>query len=105
MGMLPKSLAKFQQIVKEHGERLRSVSLDDLKLKADQPEEHITVEAQPATIAVIVQPCSDGSVRVVIRSFMKARLLPVKHVAIDGFYKHPDGTVTPMSSGEFYNYD
>ncbi len=63
------------------------------------------IDSRPATISVIVQPREDGSVRVVIQGFIKSRFLPWKDVAIDGFYKYPDGTVTPMSADEFYDYD
>ena len=34
---------------------------------------------------------------------MKARFIPGEHVALDGFYKHPDGTVSTMPSEEFDN--
>lgn len=105
MRTLPKSLAKFQQIIQERGKRLRSIPFEEVKQLATQPVEHITVESHPATISVIVQPLPDGSIRVVVQGFMKARLLPGKHVALDGFYKHPDGTVTQMASGELYDYD
>ena len=47
----------------------------------------------------------DGNLRVVIQGFMKARFVPGKHVALDGFYKHRDGTVTPMPNEEFYEFD
>jgi hypothetical protein len=105
MRTLPKSLAKFQQIVNERGEGLRTLSFEDLKQEVNQSTQHFSVESRPATISVIVQPRPDGSLRVVVQGFMKARHLPGKHVAIDGFYKHPDGTVTPMDSGEFYEFD
>jgi hypothetical protein len=42
---------------------------------------------------------------VVIQGFMKARFIPGKHVALDGFYKHPDGTVSTMPNEEFYEFD
>ncbi len=53
----------------------------------------------------IVQPKPDGSLRVVIQGSMKARFVPGKHVALDGFYKHPDGTVSTMPDEEFYEFD
>jgi hypothetical protein len=105
MRKLPKALAKFQKIVDERGERLRGTSIEDLKQLTNQSDEQITVGSRPATISVLVQPKPDGSVRVVLQGFMKALFLPGKHVAINGFYKHPDGTVTPMSSSELYDYD
>jgi hypothetical protein len=61
--------------------------------------------ARPATIGIIVQPLPSGGLRVVVQGFMKARFMPRKHVALDGFYKYPDGTVSPMPSEEFYEFD
>ncbi len=29
----------------------------------------------------------------------------IKHVALHGFYKHPDGSITEMQEVEFYDYD
>jgi hypothetical protein len=63
------------------------------------------VESRPATIEVIVQLVPDGSLRVVIQGFMKARFFPGKHVALDGFYKHLDGKVSAMPNEEFYEFD
>jgi hypothetical protein len=36
---------------------------------------------------------------------MKARFVPEIHVALDGFYKHPDGTDSAMPAEEFYEFD
>ncbi|MGI9101234.1 MAG: hypothetical protein ACR2IF_02205 [Terriglobales bacterium] len=103
MRTFPKSLAAFQNIVNERGERLRKLSFTELNSAAFSTE-HIEVESRPATIDVIVQPRPDGSVRVVLQGFLKARLLG-KHVALDGFYKHPDGSVSAMPDREFYEFD
>jgi len=105
MRTFPKSLATFRQIVDERGERLRQLTFEGLKQLSTGPTEHITVESRPATISIIVQPKPDGSLRVVVQGFMKARFVPGKHVALDGFYKHPDGAVTPMPANEFYEFD
>jgi hypothetical protein len=105
MRTFPKSLATFRRIVNERGERLRGCSLGELERLSSQPIEHLTVDRRQATIGVIVQPQSSGGLRIVIQGFMEARLIPGKHVAIDGFYKLPDGTVTPMSIKEFYEFD
>ena len=105
MRTFPKSLATFRQIVDERGERLRQLTFEGLKQLSTGPTEHITVASRPATISIIVQPKPDGSLRVVVQGFMKARFVPGKHVALDGFYKHPDGAVTPMPANEFYEFD
>jgi hypothetical protein len=105
MRTFPKSLATFRKIVNERGEGLRKLTQDELKKLAAEPTEHLMVESRPATIGIIVQPKPGGTLRVVIQGFMKARFIPGKHVALDGFYKHPDGTVSTMPSKEFYEFD
>jgi hypothetical protein len=105
MRTFPKCLATFQRIVNERGERLRELSFEDLQQRTDYPTEHIVVDSRPATVDIIVQPRPDGTLRVIVQGFMKARLLG-KHVALDGFYKHPDGsTAAPMPEREFYEFD
>lgn len=102
----PKSLATFRKIVNERGERLREVAFEELQKLAAEPNEQLTVEARPATIGIIVQAMPSGGLRVVVQGFMKARFIPgMQHVALDGFYKYPDGTVAPMPSEEFYEFD
>jgi hypothetical protein len=92
-------------MVDERGERLRTVAFEDLKHLSTEPAEHVTVESRPATIAIIVQSVPSGGLRVVLQGFMKARFIWGSHVALDGFYKYPDGTVTRMPSEEFYEFD
>ena len=105
MRTFPKSLATFRKIVDERGERLRKLTQEELRKIGVGPLEQLTVESRPATIGIIVQPKPDGSLLVVIQGFMKARFVPGKHVALDGFIKHPDGTVSPMPEEEFYKFD
>jgi hypothetical protein len=105
MRTFPKSLAMFRKIVSERGEGLRKLTQEELKKLAVEPSEQLIVDSRPATIGIIVQFRPDGSLRVVIQGFMKARFIPGKHVALDGFYKHLDGTVAPMSDKEFYEFD
>jgi len=103
--MFPKARLRFQELVNQRGAQLRSLSLEELEQVGLQPTEHITVESRPSTISILVQPQADGSLRVVVQGFMEAKHLPGKHVAIDGFYKHPDGRITAMDPEEFYEFD
>jgi len=105
MRTFPKSLATFRKLVEERGELLRKLPLEELRRLGAEPREHLTVESRPATIGIIVQARPNGSIRVVIQGFMKARFVPGAHVALDGFYKHPDGTVTAMPDEEFNQFD
>lgn len=97
-------------MVNERGQKLRELKFEELrqlvKPLEDGPVEHLMVDSRPATIGVIVEPKTDGTLRVVVQGFMKARYVPLlKHVALDGFYKQPNETVTPMPSAEFYEFD
>jgi hypothetical protein len=105
MRTFPKSLATFRKIVDARGERLRTQTYEELQKIGDQPLERLLVESRPATIGTIVQHMNDGSLRVVVQGFMKASLVPGSHVALDGFYKHPDGSVSTMPDEEFYEFD
>jgi hypothetical protein len=108
MRTFPKSLTAFRKIVNERGERLRRLTFDDLKqlIKPleDGTVEHLRVESRPASIGIIVEFTGDGTLRVVVQGFMKGRFLG-SSVALDGFYKHPDGSVTPMPKDEFSKFD
>jgi hypothetical protein len=105
MRTFPKSLATFRKIINERGELLRKLTQEELKKLATEPPEQLIFDSRPATIGIIVQTKPGGDIRVVIQGFMKARFLPRKHVALDGFYKHPDGTVSTMPNEEFYEFD
>jgi hypothetical protein len=105
MRTFPKSLAQFRKIVDERGEQLRKLTHEELKKLGASPSEKLKVESRPATIEIIVQPQPDGNLRVVVQGFMKARFFPGKHVALDGFYKHPDGSVAAMPDEEFNLFD
>jgi hypothetical protein len=105
MRTFPKSLATFRKMVEERGELLRKLTQEELKKLAAQPPEQLIFDSRPTTIGIIVESKPDGNLRVVIQGFMKARFIPGKHVALDGFYKHPDGTVSPMPNEEFYEFD
>lgn len=106
MSTLPRSLANFRDIVNSRGNAIRGLSYHEIESLADSPVENLVIDSKPATIATIVQRMPDSSLRVVLQGFMNARLFPaLKHVALDGFYKYPDGAVKPMSDDEFYDFD
>jgi len=105
MRTFPKALATLRKIINERGEQLRRLTFEELGKPAAWPVEQITVESRPTTISIIVQLKPDDSLLVVVRGFMKARFMPGYNVAMDGFCKHPDGSVTPMPDEEFYKFD
>jgi hypothetical protein len=106
MRTFPKALSILRQIVNERGEQLRKLSFAELKRIGDsQDVENLTVESRPATIGILVLPLpSSGGISVVVQGFMKARLIG-NHVALDGFYKYPDDSITAMPDEDFWQFD
>jgi hypothetical protein len=100
MRTFPKSLATLRRIVDERGETLRKMSFNELTQPGIVSIEDLTVDSRPATIWIHVQPMPDGGVLVVVRGSMKARFIPVRHLALDGFHKDPDGRVAAMEDEE-----
>lgn len=93
-------------MVNKRGQKLRTLNLHELELLANSPVEHLRIESRPAAIALIVEQKAGGELLVVLQGFIKARLVPfVKHVALDGFYKHLDGSVTPLSDEDTTRFD
>ena len=102
--MFLRAVREFRAIVNARGEQLRRLSIDEL-VDSELPIEHLTVQSRSATIGIILEPQPDGRMRVVVQGFMNARFLLGSSVALDGFFKHPDGSVSPMPKREFYWYD
>jgi hypothetical protein len=101
----PKELSTFRIMVKERGSRLRQLPFAELKGLADKPLEHVAVESRKATIGTIVLQLPSGGIQVVLQGLMEHRFMPGKSVALDGFYKYPDESVSEMKPEEFWNFD
>ncbi|MFY9681303.1 MAG: hypothetical protein WA416_10900 [Candidatus Sulfotelmatobacter sp.] len=105
MRTFPAELAEFRTMVKDRGARLRQLPFAELKQLTDQPAEHVMVESRKATIGNIVLPLPSGGIQVVLQGFLEHRLMPGKSVALDGFCKYPDETVSEMKAEEFWEFD
>jgi len=92
-------------MVEQRGSRLRRFSFAELKGLADEPLEHVVVESREATIGTMVLPSPGGGIQVVIQGFMKHRFMLGQSVAIDGFHKYPDDTVSEMKAEEFWKFN
>jgi hypothetical protein len=101
----PKELSALRTIVNERGVRLRQLPFAELKQLANPSPENLAIGSRKATIATMVLPLPNDGVRVVIRGFLAHRLMPGKSVALDGFCKYPDETVSEMKPEEFWDFD
>jgi hypothetical protein len=105
MRTFPRSLAGFRKVVKDRCDQLRAATYDDLTKLKTKPTEHFTFDSRPATIRFFIDLMPDGRLRIVAQGFMRARFIPGKHVALDGFYKHLDGNVSPINHDELYEFE
>ncbi len=96
---------RFRELVSRRTKELKQLAFDDLKHLGNSSTEQITIGRRAATIDIIVQYIEDGSLRIVVQGFMRGRLLPLKDVALGGFYKFPDGRIRPMPEEELYQFD
>jgi hypothetical protein len=92
-------------MVEERGADLRRRPFAELEQLTDPPSEQITVGSRSATIGIIVLCLPSGGVQVVVQGFLRNRFLPGSSVALDGFYKYADETISPMKDEEFYQFD
>jgi hypothetical protein len=101
----PRELSTFRTMVKERGARLRRLPFAELERLSDAPIEHVDVESRKATIGTIVFRLASGGVQVVHQGFLEHRFMPGKSVALDGFFKYPDETVSEMKAEEFWDFN
>jgi hypothetical protein len=101
----PRELAAFRIMVEQRGSRLRQLSFAELQGLADKPLEHVAVESRKATIGTIVLPSPGGGIQVVLQGFMEHRFMAGNSVAMDGFHKYPDQTVSEMKPEEFWKFN
>ena len=104
MRTFPKELAEIRRVVDARGEALRALSYDELVAASKRPIESLKIGQRVATIGIIVQEMPGKSLRIVVQGFMATRWIPGKNVALDGFYKMPDGSVKPMSNKDFNKF-
>ena len=97
----------FTAMVEERGRSLRLLSYDELLLLADEPTIEVVIGNRKGQVSVIVEQCDGDRVKVVVQGFVSAfAWFPrMKGVALHGFYKNRDGTITEMKNEEFYGYD
>jgi hypothetical protein len=92
-------------MVRDRGHQLRQLPFSELGAMASLPSETVIVDGREGTLSVIVESCDDKKLKIVVQGFLCMWLPRIKHVALDGFYKHSDGSTTEMQDVEFYDYD
>lgn len=72
---------------------------------ATLPREVVLVDGRRGDLSLIVETCDNGKLKIIVQGFLGSWFPKMKHVELDGFYKHPDGSITEMQDAEFYGYD
>ncbi len=102
---MSEDLRKFRSLVNERGDGLRKLAFEQLR-RSDEPTERFVVGKRKAKLSIIVDPLPSGGILVVVQGFLRKRFLPmVWDVALDGFYKYPDETMSPMTREDMWAYD
>lgn len=99
---------KFQVLVDERSQILRSRSREELLELQVCPTEEVTIDGRTGTIDVIVEKGLEGSLRVVVQGFLNSKWFPwlgVKSVSLAGFRMGLDGSLTELRDEEFYEFD
>ncbi len=104
MRTFPKSLAEFRKLVERRCDVLRQLDYNQLRERNDASVEELIFDSRSASITTIVEHMPDNLLRIVVQGFMDGRFIG-KHVALDGFYKNPDGSLGQMPDEEFYEFD
>ena len=116
MRTFPRELATFRQLVEERAAQLRQRSFESLLEPATMKRatflepvvietEDLTVGSRDAIISTWVRFHTDGTLGVVLQGFMDHRFMPGKSVALDGFCRHPDGSVSSMPEDELDEFE
>jgi hypothetical protein len=92
-------------MIRERGSRLRQLPFAELKELASQPTEYVAIGGRSGTIAYIVLPMPSGGIQFVVQGFLEHHYMPGKSVALDGFYKYPEESVSEMKAEEFWDFD
>jgi hypothetical protein len=97
----------FLQMALDRGRQLRQLPFSRLAEMTNEASEKVTLGGRKGTFSVIVEPCEDGRLLVVVQGFLRwwSWLPKLESVALDGFFKHPDGSITEMQDSDFYGYD
>lgn len=86
-------VAWLRDIVERRGQSLRTLGFAELQALAGSEPEQVTIGSRTGTIRILVEPRTDGSLRVVVQGIMKTLVRVGSHVARSAFTKHPDGRV------------
>lgn len=100
-----KATQDFREFARARSTELARLSAAELLALKPEPET-VRFGKRVGTLHTTIEPRGNGAVRVVVQGFLEFRWLPGWYnQALEGFYKHPDGSTSPMPDEEFRDFD
>jgi len=102
---VPNLLTEFQRLADERCARLAKLTFAELN-NHPLDAETIKLGGRTGSLTTHVEHRPDGSLRVVVHGLLPFRWMSfMSNVAVQGFYKHPDGSVSAIPDEEANELD
>ena len=99
------AIAHFQRLADERSAKLSTLTFAELVRHAADPET-VKVGGRTGSLCTYVEHREDGTLRVVVHGLLRFKWIPfMNSVAVQGFYKHPDDTISPIPEYEYNEVD
>jgi len=99
------AITQFQRLADERSAKLSTLTFAELVGHAADPET-VKVGGRAGSLCTYVEHRQNGTLRVVVHGLLRFKWIPfMSSVAVQGFYKHPDDTITPIPEDEYNELD
>jgi len=99
------AIAQFQRLADERSAKLSTLTFADLVGHGADPET-VKVGGRTGSLTTHVEHRQNGTLRVVVHGLLRSKWIPfMNSVAVQGFYKHPDGTISAIPDDEANELD
>ena len=99
------SYGSFRREVEQRCFALRQLSSDELLLRARTRTDTLRFGWSTGTISLLVEERAPGLVRVIVQGFLRfPAWSPAARVALDGFDKHADGSMSDVPDDELAEF-
>ena len=99
------AITQFQRLADERSAKLSTLTFAELVGHAIDPET-VKVGGRAGSLCTYVEHRQNGTLRVVVHGLLRFKWIPfMSSVAVQGFYKHPDDTISPIPEDEYNELD
>ena len=98
-------VAHLQRLADERCASLSKLTFAELIGHAADPET-VKLGGRTGGLSTRVEQRDNGALRVVVQGLLRFKWIPfMNSVAVQGFYKHPDGSISPIPDDEANELD